>query len=254
MNVFDNKRPHVFRKRLQLLLWYTLMFDRLFSSSGKNETESDGAEARALREEMVEEQIKSRGISDERILEAMREIPRHRFVPEADLNRAYDDRPHPIGCNQTISQPYIVALMTSYLDLSEDHSVLEIGTGSGYQASILAHIADQVYTIERHEQLAEQAKEILYELGYEKVMIRVGDGTRGWPEKQPFDRIIVTAGSPQVPDSLVEQLSEQQGKMVIPVGEPHSQRLTRLIKEDGEITREEHGSCVFVKLVGDEGW
>jgi protein-L-isoaspartate(D-aspartate) O-methyltransferase len=230
------------------------MFDRLFSSSGNNTSDSTDAGARSLREQMVEEQIKKRGISDERILEAMRQIPRHKFVPEADLERAYDDRPHPIGCNQTISQPYIVALMTSSLDLNEDHSVLEIGTGSGYQAAILAYIADQVYTVERHQQLADQAKEVLYELGYENVMIRVGDGTKGWPEKQPFDRIIVTAGGPDVPDSLVDQLRDSGGKMVIPVGERRSQRLTRLTKQGGDVKREELGSCVFVQLVGEEGW
>ncbi len=230
------------------------MFNRLFSSGGNEASDESDGNAGALREKMVREQIEKRGIEDQRILNAMREVPRHRFVPEASLSNAYADRPHPIGCDQTISQPYIVALMTSCLDLKEHHTVLEIGTGSGYQAAILAHIAETVYTIERHEELADRAKNTLYDLGYENVVIRVGDGTKGWAEKQPFDREIVTAGAPDVPASLVDQLREDGGILVIPVGERTSQRLVRVRKTGGRVEKEEMGNCVFVKLVGEEGW
>lgn len=230
------------------------MFNRLFSSGNGDGSDEDGANPEQLRNNMVERQIKGRGIRDERILEAMRKIPRHKFVPGAGTNEAYEDHPLPIGCDQTISQPYIVALMTSSLELEEHHSVLEIGTGSGYQAALLAHIVEKVYTIERHEELADRAKDVLYELGYDNVTFRVGDGTKGWPEKAPFDRIVVTAGAPSVPDSLIDQLDEDGGKLVIPVGERRSQRLTRITRTGDDVEKEELGSCVFVQLIGEEGW
>ncbi|MFH1149702.1 MAG: protein-L-isoaspartate(D-aspartate) O-methyltransferase [Actinomycetota bacterium] len=208
------------------------------------------AEQRRL---MVERQIRARGVRDERILEAMLRIPRHLFVPPALRPRAYEDSPLPTAEGQTISQPYIVAWMTDLLGLKGDEVVLEVGTGSGYQAAILALLAGKVYTIERIPALAESARTILSEFGLDNVEVIVGDGTRGLPEHAPYKGIIVTAGGPRVPDVLVEQLDEG-GRLVIPVGPSSLQMLTVVEKRGGRIFTEQKGSCVFVPLIGQHGW
>ncbi|GAB4547066.1 MAG: protein-L-isoaspartate(D-aspartate) O-methyltransferase [Anaerolineae bacterium] len=202
---------------------------------------------------MVERQLAGRGITDERVLQAMREVPRHRFVPEDLWDMAYRDTPLPIGYGQTISQPYIVAYMTQMLRLSPDSRVLEVGTGSGYQVAILSRLAKQVYTIERVEELARRAEQIIRELGYHNVMFRVGDGGYGWPEFAPFDAIIVTAAAPEVPPPLISQLAEG-ASLIAPIGPAGYQELVRLTKQ-GETTQVEHLVPVaFVPLVGEHGW
>lgn len=207
----------------------------------------------ALREEMVSRQILSRGIDDGRILEAFRSIPRHLFVPDDQKKFAYSDSPLPIGREQTISQPYMVALMTLYLGVSEETSVLEVGTGSGYQAAIIAFLGARVYTIERFPSLAKEAKRVLDFLGME-VQIREGDGTLGWPEHAPYERIIVTAGTSKIPPLLIEQL-KVGGRMVIPLGQRFHQELTVVEKVSlNEIREEQVCGCVFVPLVGEYGW
>ena len=206
-----------------------------------------------LREEMVSRQILNRGINDHRIIEAFRNIPRHLFVPDAQKKLAYSDSPLPIGWKQTISQPYIAALMTLHLGLSQGTSVLEVGTGSGYQAAILAFLGARVYTIERFPSLVKGAKRILDSLGFE-VRIREGDGTLGWPEHAPYERIIVTAGTSKIPTLLIEQL-KVGGRMVIPLGQRFHQKLTVVEKVSlNEIREEQICGCVFVPLVGEYGW
>lgn len=205
------------------------------------------------RRRMVQEQLIPRGITDRRVLEALVKVPRHLFVPEALWHQAYSDRPLPIGYGQTISQPYIVALMTEALELQGDERVLEVGTGSGYQAAILAELAKQVYSVERMPELARRARRILDRLGYGNVLIRVGDGSKGWPERAPFDAIIVTAGAPKVPKALLQQL-KVGGRMVIPVGDEHSQELLKIVRLKDGFQQEELGGCRFVKLIGEEGW
>ncbi|MFB3924797.1 MAG: protein-L-isoaspartate(D-aspartate) O-methyltransferase [Syntrophales bacterium] len=205
---------------------------------------------------MVDAQIRSRGITDERVLKAMETVPRHLFVEEALRDQAYNDNPLPIGENQTISQPYIVALMTAALELKGREKVLEIGTGSGYQTAILAELADQVFSIERIAFLASRARRVLDSLKYFNVAIRVGDGTYGWKEESPFDGIIVTAGAPMVPKTLLEQLAVG-GRLVVPVGSRHSQslaKLTRTSQDLKDVKREDLGGCRFVSLVGEHGW
>lgn len=206
-----------------------------------------------LRDMMVDHQLILRGIKDERVLAAMRKVPRHLFVPEFIRHSAYEDMALPIGENQTISQPYMVAIMTELLELKGDEKVLEIGTGSGYQAAILAELAKEVYTIERFPSLAEEARKRLTELGYNNVYVIVGDGTIGLEEKSPFDRIIVTAAAPKIPEPLINQLSEN-GIIVTPVGERFSQILVKGRKEKGKLIEEYHTPCVFVPLVGEYGW
>ena len=207
------------------------------------------------RQQMVEQQIKVRGIKDERVLEAMARVPRHLFVEEAMAPRAYADHPLPIGEQQTISQPYIVALMTEALELSEKDRVLEVGTGSGYQAAILAELCHRVYTIERIRSLMINARQLLERLGYRNVVLKHNDGTNGWPEQGPFDAIIVTAGGPDLPPPLIEQLS-LGGRLVVPVGKSRlSQDLIKLVKsKTGRLTRTNLGGCRFVDLVGQHGW
>jgi len=205
---------------------------------------------------MVDTQIRARGITSLRLLEAMSKIPRHLFVEEALADQAYNDNPLPIGEMQTISQPYMVALMTDALDLKGREKVLEIGTGSGYQSALLAELADQVFSIERIASLANHARRILDELGYYNVAIRVGDGTYGWKEEAPFDAIIVTAGAPEIPMPLVEQLAVG-GRLVVPVGGRHIQELmkiTRLSENVNDLKKESLGGCRFVDLVGGYGW
>jgi protein-L-isoaspartate(D-aspartate) O-methyltransferase len=202
---------------------------------------------------MVDEQIVARGIKDSRVIEAMRKIPRHIFVEEALQGQAYNDYPLPIGHGQTISQPYMVALMTEALELKVHEEVLEIGTGSGYQTAILADLAEKVYSIERIADLVSTARKALDQLNYYNVEIRVFDGTYGWKEKAPFDAIIVTAGAPDIPQPLVDQLAVG-GRMVIPVGEAGLQDLFQLIRTENDVLRKNLGGCRFVKLIGKHGW
>jgi protein-L-isoaspartate(D-aspartate) O-methyltransferase len=205
------------------------------------------------REKMVDEQLVLRGISDSRVLAAMGKVPRDRFVGKDQKHLAFADRPLPIGYGQTISQPYIVALMTEALELEPENKVLEIGTGSGYQTAILAEIVKKVYTIEKIEPLLNQAKKILEDLGYDNIVSKVHDGTQGWPEHAPFDAILVTAGAPRVPSPLMDQLAEG-GRMIIPVGDQTLQELTKVTKKNGQSKKEKLGGCRFVPLVGEHGW
>ncbi|MDX1502424.1 MAG: protein-L-isoaspartate(D-aspartate) O-methyltransferase [Thermoanaerobaculia bacterium] len=204
-----------------------------------------------LRREMVELQIRARGVSDAGVLAAMEEVPRHLFVPEAYRDRAYADSPQPIGDSQTISQPFIVALMTELLELDGSERVLEIGTGSGYQAAVLAELARDVYTIEIREELGERAKRLLGELGYSNVHFRIGDGHQGWPEEAPFDAIIVTAAPAEVPQALLDQL-EVGGRLVIPVGD-FWQNLEVITKRDDGYERHKVTPVRFVPMVTDPG-
>ena len=205
------------------------------------------------REEMVKRQIEARGINESGVLAAMRNVPRHRFVSEALRDQAYGDFPLPIGDQQTISQPYIVAEMTQALQLGAEDRVLEIGTGSGYQAAVLAEIAYRVYTIERIHSLLIRARRIFDELHYHNIITRLGDGTKGWPEEAPYDGIIITAGAPRIPDALIAQLAPG-GRMIVPVGDQHSQELVKVFKDEKGIHRTNLGGCRFVKLIGEHGW
>lgn len=202
---------------------------------------------------MVEEQIISRGIKDPRVIAAMKKVPRHLFVEEALQSQAYNDHPLPIGEKQTISQPYMVALMTEALQLKEKERVLEIGAGSGYQTAILAELAEKVFSIERIRSLAIKARQLLYELGYYNIEIKIFDGTYGWVEEAPFDAIVVTAGAPDIPQPLLEQLA-MGGRLVIPVGDAYVQDLIRVTKTEEGIKKEDLGGCRFVKLIGKYGW
>jgi protein-L-isoaspartate(D-aspartate) O-methyltransferase len=202
---------------------------------------------------MVVEQLVARGIADERVLEAMRRVPRHVFVEEALRFRAYGDHPLPIGEGQTISQPYIVALTCQALSLQGAERVLEVGTGSGYQAAILAELAEKVYTIERLKPMGMRARERLDSLGYHNVVGRIGDGSLGWPEESPFDAIVVAASAPEIPVPLKEQLAAG-GRMVVPVGEADEQMLLKVAREEGDFKVEALTACVFVKLLGKHGW
>ena len=214
-----------------------------------------GFEARAARERarMVDEQLARRGITDARVLDVMRRIPRHRFVEEGLTHGAYEDHPLPIGEGQTISQPYIVALMTSLLELTGQEKVLEVGTGSGYQTAVLGALTRRVCSIERLPRLAERARATLEALGVQNVWIRVGNGALGWPDEAPFDRILVAAGGPSVPPPLVEQLADG-GRMVLPVGSPEDQVLTVVERVGGQTQTRQAGECKFVKLVGKYAW
>jgi len=205
---------------------------------------------------MVETQIRARGVTNPRILEAMSKIQRHLFVEEALADQAYNDNPLPIGELQTISQPYMVALMTDALELKGRERVLEIGTGSGYQTALLAELAEQIFSIERVASLANNARRILDHLGYYNVAIRVGDGTYGWKEESPFDAILVTAGAPGIPHPLVEQLAVG-GRLVVPVGGRSVQdllKITRQSEDVQDLKKEQLGGCRFVDLIGEYGW
>lgn len=203
------------------------------------------------RERMVQEQIAARGIRDERVLLAMRTVPRHKFVSEDLIDSAYDDSPLPIGCGQTISQPYIVALMTELLEIEEKDKILEVGTGSGYQATILAQMEAEVFTIEIFEELGTSARKRLEDLGYSKVRVKVADGYYGWPEEAPFDAIIVTCAASHIPPPLIEQLKEE-GRMCIPVGSIFwIQNLMLVHKKEGEIITENILPVRFVPLLGE---
>ena len=206
------------------------------------------------RRRMVETQIIARGILDRRVIEAMLKVPRHIFVEEAMSAQTYSDSSLPIGEKQTISQPYMVALMTELLQLAGTEKVLEIGTGSGYQAAVLATIADRVYTIERLRPLALRARKALDSVGLLNVNLKIGDGTDGWEDEAPFDAILVTAGAPDVPEVLISQLNVG-GRLVIPIGDKSDQTLVRITKgDDGSIYRETSVACRFVKLIGKFGW
>jgi protein-L-isoaspartate(D-aspartate) O-methyltransferase len=207
----------------------------------------------AARKRMVEHQIRRRGISDPRVLSAMESVPRHRFLPDTDDAAAYDDYPLPIGGGQTISQPYMVALMTECLHLTGDERVLEIGTGSGYQAAILAELSRQVVSIERLSSLAERARTILADLGHHNVKVIVGDGSLGYPDDAPYDRIIVTAASPKVAKPWLEQLADG-GRLVVPLGDRWGQTLTIVTKRGAKTDYQSVCGCVFVPLVGEHGW
>jgi len=202
---------------------------------------------------MVREQIMARGVRDLRVLEAMRQVPRHRFVPAEYAGIAYTDGPLPIGQGQTISQPYIVALMSEMLELEGDETVLEVGTGSGYQAAVLAHLAGTVHTIERHAALAEGAGQVLQELGLSNVVVHLGDGTLGLPRYAPYQAIMVTAASPGVPQPLLDQLADG-GRLVIPVGGHGSQMLERWRRQDANFDQEQVLPVAFVPLRGAHGW
>ncbi len=202
---------------------------------------------------MVSEQLQQRNIRDGRVLDAMRSVPRHLFVPPEHRHLAYADSPLPIGEEQTISQPYIVALMSQLLDLGGAEIVLEVGTGSGYQAAVLSVLAQTVHTIERHANLAARAEKTLHALGYENVFVHVGDGSRGLQEFAPYDGIVVTAAAPQVPELLLEQLSDG-GRLVIPVGARGNQSLERWIRSGDEFEQELLTGVAFVPLVGQFGW
>lgn len=202
---------------------------------------------------MVRTQLIPRGIKNERVLDAMRKVPRHLFIEGPMQQRAYDDMALSIGEGQTISQPYMVAVMTELLELKGREKVLEIGTGSGYQAAILAELAGEVYTVERVAALACRAEERFHSLGYKNIRIKIGDGTLGWPENSPFDRMIITAGTPKIPEPLIGQLSKE-GIIVAPVGDRFSQQLLKIKKSEENILEEFHTPCVFVPLIGKYGW
>ena len=205
------------------------------------------------RARMVEEQLIPRSIHDQKTLEAMRKVPRHLFVEDALKNQAYGDYPLPIGRGQTISQPYIVALMTQALGLKGHEHVLEIGTGSGYQAAILSQICEKVYTVERIDTLLVQARKVFDSLHYLNILTKLDDGTNGWPEYSPYDVIIVTAGGPKIPLPLLEQLADP-GILVIPVGDRGVQDLRLVTKKEGEIKEKTIELVRFVNLIGDHGW
>lgn len=206
------------------------------------------------RRRMVEQQVLARGVSDQRVIDAMLKVPRHKFVEEAFENQAYQDAPLPIGEKQTISQPYMVAVMSEALLLTGTETVLEVGTGSGYQAAVLALLADRVFSLERIPSLARRARKVLDDCGYSKVNIRVADGTRGWQEMAPFDAIVVTAGAPDVPQEYLQQLVVG-GRLVIPVGNRDSQVLMRITRTgDSEYKEERLLGCRFVPLIGSYGW
>ncbi|MEC9376746.1 MAG: protein-L-isoaspartate(D-aspartate) O-methyltransferase [Candidatus Neomarinimicrobiota bacterium] len=225
--------------------WCTLFF-LLFSISC---TQSDPGFDQ-LRKHMIRDQLKSRDIRDDAVLRVMKSVERHKFVPEEYKDRAYDDGPLPIGHGQTISQPYIVAYMTEQLQVSKDHKVLEIGTGSGYQAAVLGELADQVFTIEIVPELAEGARKILKDLKYGNIAVRTGDGYKGWPEEAPFDRVIVTAAPKEIPQALVDQLANG-GRMIIPVGKQFFTQYLWVIEKDkkGVVSKEKILPVRFVPMV-----
>jgi protein-L-isoaspartate(D-aspartate) O-methyltransferase len=227
-------------------LWALLSCEETNSDRMRNPVQTD---FQSMKEEMVETQIRARGIKDERILNAMLRVDRHEFVPGEVRHLAYADRPLPIGEGQTISQPYIVGLMTDLLELTKGDRVLEVGTGSGYQAAILAELVDHVYTIEIINSLAQSAEKILKKLGYTNIDVKIGDGYLGWEEFAPFDAIIVTAAPPHIPQPLVDQLKEG-GRLVIPIGD-YYQELKKITKVKGEINSQDIIPVVFVPMTGE---
>jgi len=219
-----------------------------FSSNGCHN--DDLAQQRAR---MLDEQLRGRGIRDEHVLSAMAKVPREEFIAAEDRPEAYGDYPLPIGAGQTISQPYIVAAMLEILDLRPEDHVLEIGTGTGYEAAILGELTAEVWTIERHAELADKAREILQRLGYANVHVVYGDGSRGLPEHAPFNKIVVAAAAPRIPETLVAQLADS-GRLIIPVGTREEQQLQLARKFGDQISVSQHELCRFVPLVGESGW
>ncbi len=230
--------------------WY--LFSIFIILTNCNAQERNNMSYEDEREIMVRDQIEWRGVDNKNVLNAMKQVPRHVFVPNPYKPYAYDDTPLPIGEGQTISQPYIVAYMTEILDLKSTDKVLEIGTGSGYQAAVLAEICDSVYTIEIYKSLAERAGKILKKLGYDNVFVKHGDGYKGWPEHAPFDAIIVTCAPRDVPEELEEQLKEN-GRMIIPVGKKYTQQLYLLKKKDGKIREHAVLPVRFVPMIDKDG-
>jgi len=228
------------------MIWIGLMTIRGRKNKFMNQYETG-------RFRMVQEQLLSRDITDERTLAAMEEVPRHLFVDDAMRGRAYGDHPLPIGAGQTISQPYIVAYMTQALNLTGSEKVLEIGTGSGYQAAVLSRLCEQVYTVERINSLLAGARRVFDKIRYYNIRAKLDDGTLGWPDEGPFDVIVVTAGGPEVPAPLVEQLADN-GRLIMPVGDQHTQELQLVEKKDGEVNVHYLASVRFVNLVGEHGW
>ena len=213
----------------------------------------DAGDDSERRQRMVDVQLVERGVADERVLDAMRAVPRHFFVPPSSQQRAYDDCPLEVGAGQTISQPYMVARMTELLELSGGERVLDVGTGSGYQAAVLALLAEEVFTIEIQPSLLETAESRFVSLGLDNIESRLGDGSEGWFERAPFDRILVAAGAPEIPDVLRKQLVDG-GRLVAPVGPRDLQELV-VIERDGErFEQHGHGGCIFVPLIGRYGW
>ncbi|MFA5863226.1 MAG: protein-L-isoaspartate(D-aspartate) O-methyltransferase [Phycisphaerae bacterium] len=205
------------------------------------------------RRQMIERQLRARNITDPRVLKVMSELPRERFIPGESQSAAYEDRAVSIGLGQTISQPYMVAVMTEKLQIEPENRILEIGTGSGYQTAVLAKLATEVYAIERIDELSQRAQMTLTQLGLTNIRYKIDDGTIGWPDASPFDRILVTAGSPQVPEHLSDQLKEG-GILIIPVGPEECQTLIRIRKIGNKLQQEPIISCRFVKLIGEQGW
>jgi protein-L-isoaspartate(D-aspartate) O-methyltransferase len=239
-------------RKIGFLIWASFILLTVLTqcTNGKRVSESNPrGDFKTMREKMVETQIKARGVKDPRVLSALLKVERHRFVPEECLSSAYSDQPLPIGEGQTISQPYIVALMTELLELKGEEKVLEIGTGSGYQAAILAELAKEVYTIEIVESLASIAKNRLSELGYQNIKVKAGDGYLGWPEVSPFDAIIITCAPDHIPKPLTEQLKEG-GRMVVPVG-TYAQELKKIVKRSGKIVTTDVIPVVFVPMTGE---
>jgi protein-L-isoaspartate(D-aspartate) O-methyltransferase len=231
-----------------LVIAFTFLIDQSVAKEGLDPAPE--AWLRAKREGMLATQIKARGINDSRVLQAMGKVERHRFVPSHLIGQAYGDYPLPIGQGQTISQPYIVSLMTELLELKGNEKVLEIGTGSGYQAAVLAEIVKEVYTIEIVEPLARSAKERLQELGYKNIKVKAGDGYQGWPEAAPFEAILVTAAPDHIPEPLIRQLKEG-GRMVLPVGTYPYQELKKIIKKSGRAEVSNILPVLFVPMTGE---
>lgn len=239
-------------RRKRYFVWIFLIVTILLvqcEEKGKTNQSAPKEEFKTMREKMVETQIKARGVKDPRVLSAMLKVERHLFVPKESQSSAYADQPLPIGEGQTISQPYIVALMTELMELKGEERVLEIGTGSGYQAAILGELAKEVYSIEIIEKLASSAKDLLLNLGYKNVTVKAGDGYLGWPEAAPFDAIIVTCAPDHIPQPLIEQLKEG-GRMVLPVGS-YSQDLKKITKRSGKIETTSVIPVIFVPMTGD---
>jgi len=239
------------RAKVYFIITFIILFAFPVGCGGdrRSSKPDSGRDFKTMREKMVETQIKGRGVRDERVLSAMLNVERHRFVPKEYESQAYADRPLPIEEGQTISQPYIVALMTELLELKGEEKVLEVGTGSGYQAAILAELAKEVYTIEIVETLASTAKILLFEQGYRNIQVKAGDGYLGWPEVAPFDAIIVTCAPDHIPKPLMEQLKEG-GRLVVPVG-AHSQELKKIVKKSGKIETTDVLPVIFVPMTGE---
>jgi protein-L-isoaspartate(D-aspartate) O-methyltransferase len=237
-------------KSLSIILIFIFLLLLAHCTEGKRASDSSPkGDYKTMREGMVEAQIKARGVKEPRVLAAMLKVERHLFVPKDLRPTAYSDQPLPIGESQTISQPYIVALMTELLDLKGEEKVLEVGTGSGYQAAILAELAKEVYTIEIIDKLATSAEKLLLDLGYRNIKVKAGDGYLGWPEAAPFDAIIVTCAPDHIPKPLMDQLREG-GRMVIPVGE-FTQELKRIVKRGGKLETTNVIPVIFVPMTGD---